>query len=172
VDLNVKQSLWNVPKIILVQLDYTHYLSQGYCCYDEKPWLKATWIGKDLFGLHFHIHSPSPKEVRTGTHTGWEPGGRSWCRGHGGMLLTDWFFILVCTAWTTSSRMAPPKMGWALPYQSLIKQILYRLAYGHILQRHFLNWSSLCSDDSILCKSGIRWGSTYLFRDISIWWAV
>ena len=26
----------------------------------------------------------SPKEVRTGTHTGQELGGRNWCRGHGG----------------------------------------------------------------------------------------
>jgi hypothetical protein len=31
----------------------------------------------------------SLKEVRTGTQARQEPGGRSWCRGHGGVLLTE-----------------------------------------------------------------------------------
>jgi hypothetical protein len=57
-----------------------------------------------------------PKEVRTGTHIGLEPGGRSWCRGHGGVLLTG-LLPLACSACflieprTTSLGMAPPTMG-------------------------------------------------------------
>lgn len=33
-------------------------------------------------------------------------------------------------------------MGWALPHQSLINEILYRFAQSLILQRYFLNWGS------------------------------
>jgi hypothetical protein len=35
----------------------------------------------------------SMKEVRTGNQTGQEPGGRSWCRSHGGMMLTGFLHI-------------------------------------------------------------------------------
>jgi hypothetical protein len=42
----------------------------------RKKKKKASWGGKGLFGLHFHINSSS-KEVRTGTQTGQELGGRS-----------------------------------------------------------------------------------------------
>jgi hypothetical protein len=38
-----------------------------------------------------------PKEVRPGTHTGQELGGRCGCRSHGGMLLTG-LLPLVCSA--------------------------------------------------------------------------
>jgi hypothetical protein len=37
--------------------------------------------------------SPSLKKVRTGTQTGKKLGGRSWCRGHGGVLLTGLFSL-------------------------------------------------------------------------------
>ena len=47
---------------------------------------KATWGGQGLFGLHFHIQLL--KEIRAGTQTGQEPGGRSLCRGHEGALTT------------------------------------------------------------------------------------
>ena len=38
-----------------------------------------------------------PKEVRTGTQAGKERGGRSWCRGQGGVLLTG-LLLMVCSA--------------------------------------------------------------------------
>lgn len=41
-------------------------------------------------GLYFHCYS-SLKEIRTETHTGQGPGGRNWCRGHGGGVLPTWF---------------------------------------------------------------------------------
>ena len=31
------------------------YLSQGYHCYDETPWIKQHGGGKGVFGLHFSI---------------------------------------------------------------------------------------------------------------------
>jgi hypothetical protein len=33
--------------------------------------------------------SSSLKEIRTGTPTGQNPGGRGWCRSHGRLLFTD-----------------------------------------------------------------------------------
>jgi hypothetical protein len=71
-----------------------HYLSQGFYGFDETPWPKPSWGGKGLFGLYFHNWSPSLKEVRTGTQTGQNLGGRSWCRGHGRVLLTGLLTLL------------------------------------------------------------------------------
>jgi hypothetical protein len=91
--------------------------------------------GFSWFTLPQH-NSPS-KEVRTEIQTGQEPGGRGWCRGHGGELLTD-LFPMACSAFflielrTTNPGLAPPTMVWVLPNQSLIKKILYRLAYSLI----------------------------------------
>jgi hypothetical protein len=70
--------------------------------------------------------------------------GRRWCRGHGGILLNG-LFLMACSACflieprTTCPGMAPPTMGWALPHQSLIKKMPYRLAHSPLL-RHFLTW--------------------------------
>jgi hypothetical protein len=38
---------------------------------------EASWGGKGLFSLQLPHCCSSPKEIRTGTHTGKEPGGRS-----------------------------------------------------------------------------------------------
>jgi hypothetical protein len=56
------------------------------------------------------------KEVRTGTHTGQEPGGTNGGRSHGGMLLIG-LLPLACSACfliepkTTSPGVEPPTMG-------------------------------------------------------------
>jgi hypothetical protein len=52
---------------------------------DHYP--KASWEGESIW-LTLRDHSPSLKEVGTETQSGQEPGGRSWCRGPGGVLLT------------------------------------------------------------------------------------
>lgn len=41
-------------------------------------------------------------------------------------------------------------MSWALSPPSLIKKIPYRFAYRLILFRHYLNWGSLFSSDSVV----------------------
>jgi len=76
-------------------------------------------------------------------------GSSSWCGGHGGMLLTDWF-PLACSACslielkTTSPEMAPPTMGWVLPPWSLVE----KMPYSWVSWRHFLNWGSFLCDNS------------------------
>jgi len=40
---------------------------------------------------------------------------------------------------TTSPAMVPPTVGWALPHQSLIKKISYRLAYSSIFSIEVLS---------------------------------
>jgi hypothetical protein len=51
-------------------------------------------LGRNLTLPHF---SPSLKGVRTGTQAGQKPEGKSWCRRHGGVLLTG-LLIMACSA--------------------------------------------------------------------------
>jgi len=129
------------------------------------PWSSAMTKSKlgesGLFDLHFHAHSPLLKEVRTGTQTGQGPGGRSWRRDHGGVLLTSLlpmansvYFLTECR--TTCPKVAPPTMGWALPHQSLIETMPLR----QILWRHSLNWGPLLFSDSSLCQVTAKLAST------------
>lgn len=120
---------------------------------------KQTQTGrKGFIWLILPGNSPSLKEVRAGTWC------RSWCSGHGGRLLTGLLPCLAQPAFlearSTSPRVAPPTMDWALPDQSLIKILPYRFAYSQILWRHSLNWGSLLSDDSGLCQADIKLAST------------
>jgi hypothetical protein len=70
-------------------------------------------VGKER--VYSAYTSTSPKEVRTGTQAGLEPGGRSWCRGHGGVLLAGlllitWSVGFFIESRNTSPGMAPPKL--------------------------------------------------------------
>ena len=96
---------------------------------------------KGFIQLTLLYHSPSLKEVRTGTQAGQEPLGKSCGRGPGGELLTA-LLHMACSAWyiieprATSPGTAAPIMGWALPCQSLVKKMptgFSRLAYSPIL---------------------------------------
>jgi hypothetical protein len=95
----------------------------------------------------------SPKEVRTRTYTGQEPGGRSWCKGQEDWCLLACFpclaqIVFLIEPKTTSSGMAPPTMGWALPPWSLIE----KLPFSWISLRHFLTGGSFLCDNSSLCQ--------------------
>jgi hypothetical protein len=57
---------------------------------------------------------------------------------------------------TTSTGIAAPTMGWALPHQSLIKKMFYMTAYRQTLWRHFLNSGCLLSDDPRFCQVDIK----------------
>ena len=117
--------------------------------------------GKGFICFILPHHSPSSKEVMTGTQAGQEPELRNRWRGHGGLLLTG-LLIKACSicflreSRTTSPGMAPPTMHWALPHKSLIE----KLSYSPILWRHFLNWGSLLSYNSSLCQVDIKLAST------------
>ena len=136
--------------------------------------IKATWGGEGLFSSLFHI-SIHPKEVRAGTQTGQEPGGRSWCRSLEGMLLTG-LLTMVCSACslieprTTSWSMAPPTVTCPNPHQPLIK----KMPYSQVWWRHFLNWDSLFSsscqvDLKLVSTSSSRSGVTATSKDINLW---
>jgi hypothetical protein len=107
---------------------------------------KSKFRMKGFICLTFPYCCSLVKELGAGTQAGQGPGGRSWCGGHGRVLLTV-LLLMACSAYfhidprTTSPGMAPPTMHWALPHQSLIKKNASRLAYSPIWWRHFLNWS-------------------------------
>lgn len=54
-------------------------------CHDEPPWPRASWEEKGFFGLHILNHNPLREANWAETPAS---GGRSCCRGHGGVLLT------------------------------------------------------------------------------------
>jgi hypothetical protein len=116
-------------------------LSQGFYCCDKIPWPKIKLRRNGFVQLTFPHCCSSAKEVRIGTKPGQKPGGRSWYkarpwRGAAYCFASPGLFgLLFIKPSTTSPGMAPPTMGWALSFQSLIKKILY----SQILWRHFLN---------------------------------
>ena len=106
----VLQKLCNFMRSYLSILDC---LSQGFYSWTKHHDQEASWGGKGLFSLHFHI------AVHYQRRQDWNSrrsGSRSWCRGHGGMFLTG-LLPLACSACfliepkTTRPRMAPPTMG-------------------------------------------------------------
>lgn len=87
---------------------------------------KASWRGKRLFCLYSHILAHHWRK------SGQEPGHRIWCRSCKGVLLTGLLSIACSVCFPIEARMirpevAPPIIGWALPHQSLIKNMPYRL---------------------------------------------
>lgn len=66
------------------------YVSQVFHFSDETPWLRATWEGKGLFCLYFHI--PSYHQRNSQGHKAWN---RNWNKDHRGMCL------LPCFSWLT-----------------------------------------------------------------------
>jgi hypothetical protein len=97
-------------------------------------------LGSCIFGLHTLDHSPM-REAKAGTQTGWEPGGRSWCRGQERVLLTG-LFLKTCSAWllieprTISSGVSPLS-----------------------LMQAFSQLWTLLSDNSSLCQGDIKLAS-------------
>ena len=70
------QAAFIVPGLLL--------LSLGICCCAENHDLRASW-GQRIFSFLLTLpdHCSSSKEVRIGTQTRQDPGGRSWPWGHG-----------------------------------------------------------------------------------------
>jgi hypothetical protein len=59
---------------------------------------EETGRGKMFIWFTLPQHCSSLKEVRTGIQTGQETGGRSWYRGHRGILLFS-LLIMTCSAY-------------------------------------------------------------------------
>ena len=101
----------------------------------------ASWGGKGLFSLYFHI---AVHHQRMQDWNSSRSGSRSWCRGHGGMFLTG-LLPLACSACFLIELRLPaqrwPRPQGGLPAWSLIE----KMPYSWISWRHFLNSSSfLC----------------------------
>ena len=92
-----------------------------------------------------------------GTQAGQDPGGRSWCWGYGGVLLTGllsmacWVCILTEPR-TIIPEMVPATMGLDPP--PLITN--WENTLQLISWRHFLNWGSLLSNYSSRCHLSRR----------------
>jgi hypothetical protein len=78
-------------------------------------------------------------------------GSRSWCRGHGGMLLTG-LLPLACSA---CSLIEPrlPAQRWSHPQGAFPPwSLIEKMPYSWISWRHFLNRSSFLCDNSSCVK--------------------
>lgn len=82
--------------------------------------------------------------------------GRSWCRGHRGMLLTGLLPIVFSTCLliaprTTLATVLPPTGIWALPHESSIKKMHDRLAYRPLDGGIFYQLLSLLQKMTLAC---------------------
>ena len=85
----------------------------GVCIAAMKHHDQSKLGRKGFIPLTFMQHCSSLREVRAGCQTGQEHGGRSWCRGHEGVLLTD-LLIMACSAcFRIEPRTTSP--GWHHP---------------------------------------------------------
>lgn len=122
---------------------------------------------KGLTGLNTLNHSP-PRD----TNIEFKPSGNLEAgAGAGAMegaaysldfMASSAYFLLKTR--TTSLGITAHK-GWFLPHQSVIRTMLYRLAYRPISQRHFLNWGSLLR---CLCQVDIKLVSRSKFLQVAL----
>jgi len=95
-------------------------------------------LGGGVYSLMVPQNGSLSKAVRAGTHAGQEPGGRSWCRGHGGCCL------LVCSA-----ELAQPAFFLLPFFLSSFKELFIYFMYMSTL--------SLSSDTRRGHQSHYRW---------------
>ena len=93
---------------------------------------EASWGGKGLFSLQFHtaVHHQGSQDWNSSRSEI-----RSWCRSHGGMLLTGWL-SLACSAFSFIEPRLPaqrwPHPQGAFPPWSLIEKMPYIGSHGGI----------------------------------------
>lgn len=107
--------------------------------------IKETREGNDLFSLSFYIIVHQLWKSRQELMQSKGPGGKSSFKHHRGVLITGLLSMICSNFFFSLSQDHQYKnetyiLGWALPYQSLIKKIPSSFAYSLILFRHFLNW--------------------------------
>jgi hypothetical protein len=104
----------------------------------------------------------SLRGVRTGTQAGQEPGGRSWFRGHGGLLLTSLLSLFsYFRGWRDNTQDHQPPSGTphnrlGSPASITYKKMPYRFAYSPVLRKRFPRWGSFLPDDSSFCQVDIK----------------
>ena len=113
---------------------------------------------------------PSLKEVRARTQVGPKHRGRSWYRGHGGVLLIG-LLIMACSAcFLTEPRTTA--QGWHHTQWAGLFHMNHQLRKCPtglpIALSYFLNWGSPLSDDFSLCQVNIKLGSM-LSKPLTNW---
>lgn len=73
-------------------------VSQVFYFSDETPWLRATWEGKGLFCLYFHI--PSYHQRNSQEHKAWS---RNWNKDRRGIVLTALLLMTYSTCFLSYS---------------------------------------------------------------------
>ena len=125
-------------------------LSHVYYCRDLKRKKKSDQMQlreeRDYLAYAHHYSSSLKWEQ--------EPGGRSWSRGHGEVLLTGSTVAYsacfpIIPRIRTSWEAPPPTASWSLPYQASIKEMHHRTISWDIFSvgvpllkwlRHVWNW--------------------------------
>lgn len=113
----------------------------------QTLWPKASWGGKGLFPFTVAVHHKG-SQGRNLRHK-WRQ--RSWRNAAYWLAIPGLLSLLSFVTQDHEPVVALPRVGWALPYRSLIKKTHYRLAYRQS-GRYFFQ---LCffPDDSSLCQA-------------------
>jgi hypothetical protein len=102
-----------------------------------------------------------------------EPGGRSWCRGHGSVLLTGLISLLCYNSKDNQARVALPTVSVPLPHQLSIKKNHCRLPHRPVWWGNFLNWGSLFSNGSDIHQTGKKNSQHNVYSicwELIVWW--
>jgi hypothetical protein len=102
----------------------------------QTSWPRGKLGRKGFIQLILPHCCSSPKEIRTGTHTGQELGGRSWCRGHGGNV-TGLLSLLAYRTQDYQQRDGTTHNG-----PSHLWSLIEKMSYSWISWRHFLKGGS------------------------------
>lgn len=124
---------------------------------------KSTSGGKIYFILQLVIDHPENSRKKHKASNG----GNSWCRGHGGVLITGLCLMAFSALYHIKARdssagVAPPTVTCTLISGIKKKMMQYRLDCWSILQRNFRYWYSLFQNISILCTVKIKLVSSSL----------
>jgi hypothetical protein len=101
-----------------------------------------------------------PHQFITEKRSGQEPRSRSWCRGHGGVVLTG-LVLMACSACfiiapgITHSGVSLPMKDGPIHISSM-KKMPHRLAHRAVWWGHFLNWGIFFQKDCSLCQADIK----------------
>jgi hypothetical protein len=131
-----------------LQFSMSHWLSQGFSSCTDIMTKKQ--VGEErVYSAYTSILPIITKGSQNWNSS--RSGSRSWCSGHGGMLLTG-LLPLACSACSLIEPRLPAQrwhhLQWAFPPWSLIE----KMPYSWISWRHFLNWSSFLCDKSSCVK--------------------
>ena len=117
---------------------------QRYSSYSLLLWQNTNQnqIGEERVSLNISSREPRQElKAETWRNTAF------WLVFHGVLRLLCIQLKTICPG------MTPPRLGWALPHQSLIKTISQRHAHGLMWLKQYLNWGFLFPQETLACVS-------------------